>query len=85
MPILLLTFLGSAHLAPNYSASSSLVVRFAAAQKALGTVRLESTADAAAILKLVRTNLKQFGELADWEKVALNNASKFLDRSVAWA
>jgi hypothetical protein len=40
---------------------------------------------APAILKVVRTNLKQFGELEDWEKAALNNASKFLDGSAAWA
>jgi hypothetical protein len=34
---------------------------------------------------VIRTNLKQFGELDDWEKAVLNNASKFLDRSAGWA
>jgi hypothetical protein len=55
------------------------------AEKALATVSLESVADATAIFKVVRTNLKQFGELEDWEKAALNNASKFLDRATAGA
>ena len=55
------------------------------AEKALGTVKLESYVDAAAILKVVCTTSKQFGELEDWEKVALNNATQFLDRSAAWA
>jgi hypothetical protein len=55
------------------------------AEKALGTVEMQSIADAAAILRVVRTNLKQFGELDNWEKAALNNASKFLDVSAAAA
>jgi hypothetical protein len=49
-----------------------------AARKGLGTVNIVSVDDAAAILKVIRANLKQFGELADWEKDALNNASKYL-------
>jgi hypothetical protein len=58
---------------------------FYAAREALAVVKLESVADASAILKVVHTNLKEFGELDDWEKAALNNASKFLDRAVAGA
>ena len=54
-----------------------------AAQEAFGTVRLETVADAVAILRLVRRNLRQFGELDHWEKTALNNASKFFDQTTA--
>ena len=45
---------------------------------AISRVNIVSVDDAAAILKVIRANLKQFGELADWEKDALNNASKYL-------
>jgi hypothetical protein len=53
------------------------------AREALGTVRLESTADAAALLNLLRANLKQFGEFDHWETAAFNNASKFLVAALA--
>jgi hypothetical protein len=53
------------------------------AREALGTVGLESIVDATAILELLRTNLKQFGEFDDWEKAAFNNASKYLAATVA--
>jgi hypothetical protein len=55
------------------------------AREALGTVGLESIADATAILKLLRTNLKQFGEFDDWEIAAFNNASEYLATVAATA
>jgi hypothetical protein len=55
------------------------------AEKALGTVKLESYVDARQSSRWSAQTSKQFGELEDWEKVALNNATQFLDRSAAWA
>jgi hypothetical protein len=56
-----------------------------AARGALGTNKLQSIADASAILEIVRANLKQFGEIMEWETAALSNASKFLSRTTAGA
>jgi hypothetical protein len=52
-----------------------------AAQKAMRSVKLISIADAAAVMEVVRANLKQFGEITDWETAALSNATKFLNRA----
>jgi hypothetical protein len=51
-----------------------------AAEKALGTVKLSSVADAAAMIEFVNSSMEQFTELTDWEQAALGNASKFLSR-----
>jgi hypothetical protein len=52
-------------------------IEFFAAGRALGTVALNSVADASAILELIRPEVK-YGDIQDWEIAALNNASKYL-------
>ena len=54
-----------------------------AAAEALGIVRLSSVGDAAALIDHVHALLEIFGELVDWEKAALRNASEFLNRFAA--
>jgi hypothetical protein len=39
-------------------------------------LRATGSAAPAAILDVVRANLKQFGEITDWETAALSNAIK---------
>jgi hypothetical protein len=56
-----------------------------AAERALGTVTLLSVGDAAALIDRVHAGLEIFGELADWEKAALRNASEFLNGFAAAA
>jgi hypothetical protein len=51
-----------------------------AAEKALGTVRLLSVADAVALIGHINDNLEIFGECAVWERAALRNAREFLNR-----
>jgi hypothetical protein len=52
-----------------------------AANKALGSVKLRSVADASALLDLVYGNLKMFHATAeDWEMAALRNATQYLNR-----
>jgi hypothetical protein len=52
-------------------------IEFFAAGRALGTVALNSVADASALLELIRPEVKH-GDIQDWEIAALNNASKYL-------
>lgn len=54
---------------------------FSAADKALGSVKLQSVADASALLDFVSANLKEFGGSAEpWELAALDNATTYLNR-----
>jgi hypothetical protein len=56
-------------------------VEMRAANKALGSVKLRSVADASALLDLVYANLKQFGGVPEpWELAALRNATTYLNR-----
>jgi hypothetical protein len=55
------------------------------AEKALGTVRLLSVGDAAALINFLHAGLEEFGEFVGWEIAAMSNASKFLNRVTAIA
>jgi hypothetical protein len=57
-------------------------IEFFAAGRALGTVALNSVADASAILELIRPEVKH-GDIQVWEIAALNNASEYLATTVA--
>jgi hypothetical protein len=59
-------------------------IEFFAAGRALGTVALNSVADASALLELVRTEVK-YGGIEDRKVAALNNASKYLATVAATA
>jgi hypothetical protein len=59
-------------------------IEFFAAGRALGNVRLNSVADASAILELIRHEVKH-GDIQDREIAALNNASKYLATVAAMA
>jgi hypothetical protein len=55
---------------------------FYAAREALGVVKIQSVADASALLEWLRPEVKH-GDIQPWEIAALNNASKFLSKAVA--
>jgi hypothetical protein len=69
-----------AGLASKSKAVDKARAEMCAANKALGSVRLQSVADASALLDLFYGNLKQFGSSEDWEKAALRNATTYLNR-----
>jgi hypothetical protein len=54
-----------------------------AAQESLASLKLLTVADAAAIVDLVCRNLEEFSEPTDWEKAALENARRALNKLAA--